>query len=196
MTGQRLGGGVLSGNRLGDARNNTGNYQSNNNYPSGSRVGAGGESGNQLGGNQHQVDTYHRGNQIISETANTTTIPLQVGRAQRSGGFTRASMRDQTGARVIRTRRFIVNGQPVNESSTIITQRGNVGGGNQAIRVVINENVEPMMNLDEGIGGYGKFILPYDPNLNGTPKTSFLHVQPNVILTCVCMSLYHAGCLH
>ena len=172
--GNRLGG--SSANRLGTETRNSPSSRFENFHSQGNRLGgtpnnhfvgtASNSSGNRLDQFNHdfdnfeenlaqQTETFENGNQIIRQT--TTTIPMRIG-AQRLGGFSRESMRDAQGARIIRTRRFIVNGQPTNESSTVIQNiTENFGEEhfiqNQPMRIVIGDNFDG--------AGYGKFFLNY-----------------------------------
>ena len=172
--GNRLGG--SSANRLGTGTRNSPPSRFENFHSQGNRLGgtpnnhfgetASNSSGNRLGQFNHdfdnfeenlaqQTETFENGNQIIRQT--TTTIPMRIG-AQRLGGFSRESMRDAQGARIIRTRRFIVNGQPTNESSTVIQNIAENFGEehfiqNQPMRIVIGDNFDG--------AGYGKFFLNY-----------------------------------
>lgn len=166
-TGNRLG--SSTANRLGTGGQNSPSNRLENFATQGNRLGdpprypIGGitSHGNRLGALDQnfdsfeetlarQTETFENGNQIIRQT--TTTIPMRIG-AQRGGGFTRESMRDAHGARIIRTRRFIVNGRPTNETPTVVQDIGDNFREehfiqSQPMRIVIGDNFDS--------AGYGK----------------------------------------
>ena len=96
---------------------------------------AGNFGGNQLRSNQ-ETRIFTRDNQVYRETR--TNIPVRI--AQPSNSVS-------GGNGFVRTRRLIVNGQPVNEAPTIITRQPDQPG---MMRIVFNNDLDG--------AGYGKLI--------------------------------------
>ena len=94
---------------------------------------AGNFGGNQLRSNQ-ETRIFTRDNQVYRETR--TNIPVRI--AQPSNSVS-------GGNGFVRTRRLIVNGQPVNEAPTIITRQPDQPG---MMRIVFNNDLDG--------AGYGK----------------------------------------
>ena len=96
---------------------------------------AGNFGGNQLRSSQ-ETRTFTRDNQVFRETR--TNIPVRI--AQPSNSVS-------GGNGFVRTRRLIVNGQPVNEAPTIITRQPDQPG---MMRIVFNNDLDG--------AGYGKLL--------------------------------------